>query len=94
MTSELRAISGAVQFNPVDKELYRTSVGQVLPSLGCLHAPASSSPQRVHDCDMALPPLGHFDFSRYSAVPSFDFKDVAEVLGGRGGGVARGGVRT
>ena len=80
MTSEATALSAAVQFGPVDKDHYRMSVLQMLPPLGCMQAPLPSSPPQFRDCDMTLPPLGHFDFSQFSSPSPFDFGGIDKAL--------------
>ena len=47
MTSEMRPLSTAVQFSPVDKDHYRLSVVQMLPPLGRIQAPIPSSPPPI-----------------------------------------------
>ena len=81
MTSEMKPLSAVAQFCPTDKEQFRIKINQILPPLGHIRIPVPSSPPCSHDCDMPPPPLPHFDFSQFPAVPSFDFGDVAEALG-------------
>jgi hypothetical protein len=81
MTSEMKPLSAVAQFCPTDKEQFRTKINQMLPPVGHIRIPVPSSPPRIHDCDMPTPPLPHFDFSQFPAVPSFDFGGVAEALG-------------